>query len=94
MLQYLSSSLSIFCFSAPFSSVLPFFSSFFFCSGCGGASGDGKLGRAEGGRETGGSCCDGGSAVVLLLCYVFLPLSVFVFASFSVSHGAGAVSDD
>ena len=59
-----------------------------------GAGGGGKPGRVEGGRETGGSCCDGGSAAVLLLCSVFLPLSVSVFASSSVSHGAGAIIDD
>jgi hypothetical protein len=59
-----------------------------------GAGGGGKLGRAEGGWETSGSCCDGGSAAVLLLCSVFLSLFVSVFASFSVSHGAGAVIDD
>jgi len=59
-----------------------------------GAGGGGKLGRAEGGRETGGSCCDGGSAAILLLCFVFLPMSVSVFASSFVSHGAGAIIDD
>ena len=103
MLQYLSSSLSIFCFSALFSSILPFFGSmFFFCFVLAavvlvvahGAGGGDKPGRAEGGRETGGSCCDGGSAAVLLLCSVFLPLSVSVFASSFVSHGAGAIIDD
>jgi hypothetical protein len=41
MIQCLSSSLSIFYFSALFSSFLPFFGSLFFlfCSGCGGAGG-------------------------------------------------------
>jgi len=43
MLQCLSFSLSIFYFSAPFSSILLFFSSlFFFCFGCGGASGSSR----------------------------------------------------
>ena len=59
-----------------------------------GAGGGGKLGRAKGGWDTSGSCCDGGSAAVLLLCSVFLPLFVSVFASSSVSHGVGAVIDD
>jgi len=59
-----------------------------------GAGDGGKLGGAEGGWEKGGSCCDGGSAMVLLLCSVFLPLSVSVFASSSISHGVGAVIDD
>jgi len=44
--------------------------------------------------KLGGSCCDGGSAAVLLLCYVFLPLSISVFSSSFVSQGVGAVIDD
>jgi hypothetical protein len=93
------------CLSSVFwlsSSVLPFFGSLFFffvlvavvLVVAHGGGGGGKLGRADGGWETGGSCCDGGSAAVLLLCFVFLPMSVSVFASSSVSHYAGAVIDD
>jgi hypothetical protein len=69
-----------------------------------GAGGGGKLGRAEGGWETSGSCCDGGSAVVLFyvlcsslclsLCLLLLPfLTVQVLLSTTgrtVAAGGGS----
>jgi len=41
-----------------------------------------QLGLRTVAGKLGGSCCDGGSAVVLLLYYVFLPLSISVFCFF------------
>jgi hypothetical protein len=42
--------------------------------------------------KLGGSCCDGGSAAVLLLCSVSLPLYISIFCFFF--RFSGAVIDD